>query len=131
MGVLEFSTFFTFRGPKDKVCQSLCGHSKLNSTFLLKIFFWSTAFSFHSSFHEYVHKYEAVLGYFVATWILINYFLLTYKVGINYAPIINRSNHLSENVFFFSKNDKIITEIFSKSLGTKKDKKSNTYGLVK
>ena len=30
---------------------------------------------------------------------------------MNYAPIINRSNYLSENVLF-SKNDKVVTEIF-------------------
>ena len=40
----------------------------------------------------HVHKYEAVFGYFVDIWIeyiLINYFLLTSKVRINYALIIN------------------------------------------
>ena len=41
---------------------------------------------------------------------------------INYAPIINRTNYLPENVLC-SKNDKIVTEIYLKSLGTKKDLK--------
>ena len=36
-------------------------------------------------------------GHLNCCYILINYFLLTYKVGINYAPIINRINYLSEN----------------------------------
>ena len=45
--------------------------------------------------------------------------LLTYKVGINYAPIINRINYLSENILCL-KNDKIVTEIYLKSLRTKK-----------
>ena len=44
-------------------------------------------------------------------YILNSYFLPTYKVGMNYAPIINRSNYLSENVLC-SKNDKVVTEIF-------------------
>ena len=52
-------------------------------------------------------------------------------MGINYAPIINRTNELSENVLL-SKNGKIVTEIYLKSFGTNKiRKKSNTYGLVK
>ena len=63
-------------------------------------------------------------------YILINYFLLTYKVGINYAPIINRINYLLENILCL-KNDKIGTEIYLKSLRTKKKIKSNTYGLAK
>ena len=49
-------------------------------------------------------------------------FFLTYEVGINYASIINRVNYLSENVFC-SKDDKIVTEIYLKSFGTKKRKK--------
>ena len=56
------------------------------------------------------------------TFELLNYFLLTYRVGINYAPIINRINYLSENILSL-KNDKIVTEIYLKSLRTKKDKK--------
>ena len=56
------------------------------------------------------------------TFELLNYFLLTYRVGINYAPIINRINYLSENIMSL-KNDKIVTEIYLKSLRTKKDKK--------
>ena len=45
MGGLKFCTLFCVRvcmggeGTKDKVCKSLCAYSKLNSTFLLKIFF--------------------------------------------------------------------------------------------
>ena len=43
------------------------------------------------------------------------------KVGITYAPIINRINYLSENEnVLYSKNDKIITETYLKSLGTNK-----------
>ena len=42
-------------------------------------------------------------------------------MGINYVPIINRINYLSEKVLC-SKIDKIVTEIYFKSLGTKKDK---------
>ena len=60
---------------------------------------------------------------------------------INYAPIINRINYLSENILCL-KNDKIVTEIYLKSLKTKKshahvthitmwfsekDKKDNTF----
>ena len=41
---------------------------------------------------------------------------------INYTPMINRINYLSEKVHF-SKSNKIITEIYLKSLGTKKDEK--------
>ena len=41
---------------------------------------------------------------------------------INYATIINRSNYLSENVQK-KKKYKIVTEIYLKSLGIKKDKK--------
>ena len=40
-------------------------------------------------------------------YILNSYFLPTYKVGMNYAPIINKSNYLSENVLC-SKNDKVV-----------------------
>ena len=43
-------------------------------------------------------------------------------MGINCAPIINRINYLSEKVLC-SKNDKIVTEIYLKSLWTKQDKK--------
>ena len=47
-----------------------------------------------SRYEGHVHKYEAVFwlfcGHLNCCYILINYFLLTYKVGINYAPIINR-----------------------------------------
>ena len=43
-------------------------------------------------------------------------------MGINYALIINRINYLSENILCL-KNDKIATEIYLKSLRTKKDKK--------
>ena len=52
-------------------------------------------------------------------------------VGINYAPVINRINYLSENILFL-KNDKIVTEIYLKNLRTKikKDKKV-THCLVK
>ena len=52
-------------------------------------------------------------------------------VGINHAPVINRINYLSENILFL-KNDKIVTEIYLKSLRTKikKDKKV-THCLVK
>ena len=39
-------------------------------------------------------------------------------MGINYAPIINRIDHLSEKVLC-SKNDKIVTKIWEQ----KKDKK--------
>ena len=69
--------------------------------------------------------YEVVFGYFVDIchlnycYILINYFLLTYKVWINHAPIINRINYLSKNILCL-KNDKIVTEINLKSLRTKK-----------
>ena len=49
-------------------------------------------------------------------------FSITCKVKINYVPIINGINCLSENVLC-SKNDKIVTGIYLKSLGTKKDKK--------
>ena len=38
---------------------------------------------------------------------------------INYAPVINRINYLSENILCL-KNDKIVTEIYLKSLRTKK-----------
>ena len=41
---------------------------------------------------------------------------------INYAPIINRINYISEKVLC-SKNGIIVTEIYLKSLGTKKYKK--------
>ena len=51
-------------------------------------------------------------------------------MGINYAPIINRINYLSENILCL-KNDKIVTKIYLKSLRRKKDKKSNMYGSVK
>ena len=51
-------------------------------------------------------------------------------MGINYAPIINRINYLSENILCL-KNDKIVTKIYLKSLRRKKDKKSNVYGSVK
>ena len=40
---------------------------------------------------------------------LFNYFLLTYKVEINYAPVINRINYRSENVIY-SKSDEIVTD---------------------
>ena len=43
-------------------------------------------------------------------------------MGINYAPIINRINYVSENVLCL-KNDKIVTAIYLKNLRTKKDKK--------
>ena len=48
-------------------------------------------------------------------------FFLTYKVGINYASIINRVNYLSENVFC-SKDDKIVTDILEKLWNKKKKK---------
>ena len=51
-------------------------------------------------------------------------------MGINYTPIINRINHLSENILCF-KNDKIVAKIYLKSLRTKKRLKHNMYGLVK
>ena len=52
-------------------------------------------------------------------------------MGINYAPIINIINYLSESILCL-KNDKILTEIYLKSLRRKKkDKKSNIYGVVK
>ena len=57
-------------------------------------------------------------GHLNCCYILINYFLLTYKVEINYAPIINRINYLSENILCL-KNDKTVTEIYLKSLRTK------------
>ena len=60
-------------------------------------------------------------------YILIKYFLLTYKVGINYAPIINRINYLSEKILCL-KNDKTVTV---KKPENKKEIKSNMYGLVK
>ena len=60
-------------------------------------------------------------GHLNCCYILINYFLLTNKVGLINAPII-RINYLSENVIC-SKNDKIVTKIYLKSLGTKIDKK--------
>ena len=40
-------------------------------------------------------------------------------MGMNYATIINRNNYLSGKVLC-SKNDKIVTEIYLKILGTKK-----------
>ena len=43
-------------------------------------------------------------------------------MGINMHQSLNRINYLSEKVFC-SNNDKIVTEIYLKSLGTKKDKK--------
>ena len=46
-------------------------------------------------------------------------FLTTYKKGINYAPIINRINHLSEKVLC-SKDDETVTEIYLKSMRIKK-----------
>ena len=49
--------------------------------------------------YGHVHKYDAVFGC---------YFLTTYKMGKNYAPIINRINSLSEKVLR-SKNNKIVT----------------------
>ena len=39
-------------------------------------------------------------------------------MGVNYAPIINRNNYLSENVLC-SKTDKIVADIFEKP-GNKK-----------
>ena len=48
-------------------------------------------------------------GHLNCCYILISYFLLTYKMGINYTPIINRTNYLSENILCL-KNDKIVTE---------------------
>ena len=70
-------------------------------------------------------------GHLNCCYIFINYFLLTYKVGINYAPIIYRTNYLSENILCL-KNDKIVTRIYLKSLRTKKrfgekDKKNNIF----
>lgn len=44
-------------------------------------------------------------------------------MGINYAPIINEINHLSEKGSIYilcSKNNKIVTDIYLKSLATKK-----------
>lgn len=44
-------------------------------------------------------------------------------MGINYAPIINEINHLSEKGSIYilcSKNNKIVTDIHLKSLATKK-----------
>ena len=49
---------------------------------------------------------------------------------MNYAPIINRINYTSENILCF-KNAKLVTEIYLKSLRTKKRWKSNPHGLVK
>ena len=52
-------------------------------------------------------------------------------MGINYAPIINRINYLSENILCL-KNDKIVTEIYIlKKPGNKKKDKKVTYDLVK
>ena len=50
-------------------------------------------------------------------WTLLHFghlFFITYKKGINSASIINRINYLSEKVLF-SKNDKIVIEIYLKS----------------
>ena len=76
-----------------------------------------------------MRQFLAFRGHLNCCYILIN-FLLTDIMGIIYAPIINRINNLSENVLC-SKNEKIETEIYLKSLGTKKRQKSNTCGLVK
>ena len=51
-------------------------------------------------------------------------------MGINYASIINRIYYLSKNILCL-KNDKIVTEMYLKSLRTKKDKKVTCNGLVK
>ena len=37
-------------------------------------------------------------GHLNCCYILISYFFPTYKVGVNFAPIINRINYLSENI---------------------------------
>ena len=69
--------------------------------------------------HGCVHKYEAVFAILWIFKLLLHFdplFLLTYRVGINYASIINRINYLSENVLC-SKNDEIVTGIYLKSLG--------------
>ena len=65
-------------------------------------------------------------------WTLLHFghlFFIIYKKGINSASIINRINYLSEKVLR-SKNDKVVIEIYLKSLGTKK-KLSNICSLVK
>ena len=49
-------------------------------------------------------------GHLNCSYMLINYFLLTYEVGINYALIINRINYFLENILC-SKNDKIVADI--------------------
>ena len=60
----------------------------------------------------HVHKgsFWLFCGHLNSYYILINYFPLTYKVGINHAPVINRTNDLSENILCL-KNDIIVTEI--------------------
>ena len=71
----------------------------------------------------HIHKYEAAFGYFVDIWTAVTFwsviFILTYKVGINYAPIINRINYLSENILSLKHNN-IVTGQYIKSLRTKK-----------
>ena len=65
------------------------------------------------------------------SYILINYFLLIYKVGINHPPIINKINYLSKNILCL-KNDKIVKEIYLRSQKTKKKiKKYITHGFMK
>ena len=59
-----------------------------------------------------------ICGNLSCRYILIT-FLLTYKMDINYAPIINRINYLLEKVLRL-KNDQIVKEIYLKSLETKK-----------
>ena len=71
----------------------------------------------NSLLNGHVRKYEAVFVCVLDIWIIVT-FWSTYKVVINYAPIINRINYLSEKVPY-SKND-IITKIYLKILGTKK-----------
>ena len=67
-----------------------------------------------------MRQFWATCGHLNCCYILINYFLQNYKVRINYIPIINRINYLSENVLC-SNNDRTETEIYLRSLGTKKD----------
>ena len=69
-----------------------------------------------------VRKFLAILWTFELLLHFDQLFSSTYKVKINYAPIINTINNLSENVLG-SNNDKIVTEIYLKNLSTKKYKK--------
>ena len=50
-------------------------------------------------------------GHLNCCYILINYFLLPYKIWINFAPIINKINYLSGKVLCW-KNNKIVTKIY-------------------